>query len=247
MSTPFKAPRYARRGASVRVPNRTSRSALRAAVGRLKKANHRLELSAGGALRISARSTSSPVLSLTSFGGLSRVLKLSVSPFSIPSNILRIASKQVGSWQLSIFHPFCQWLRARCGIIDSTYMSSKENVPFKKIRAMLWPSLRLATRIIPIAIFFSIAIAVLNIAEPYIYGSIIDVLVQSIDVDALPKEAFAPLIPYLLYWAGVVILGALFSAVYLYAVWYYANKFTGEFARQSFARMLRLDVRRFHE
>lgn len=121
-------------------------------------------------------------------------------------------------------------------------------IEYRKIWAMLWPSMRAQARwLIPLIFVFGFALAVLTVVEPYLYGRIVDILIEQSDTSSTVSEIFRQITPFLLVWIGAVIISTFASAFQSYATWWMGNRTLGFFLVGLFKRVLRLSVRRFED
>ncbi len=117
----------------------------------------------------------------------------------------------------------------------------------KRIWNMVRPAVGAVWFWYPLLAFLSILMAVITVAEPFIYGSIVDILISSVSAKKSAGETIGTLWPLLTWW-GVLLLGELVGAGFWnYVRWYVGNKMSTHFAVMLYARMLELDVRRFQE
>lgn len=121
----------------------------------------------------------------------------------------------------------------------------KRTIRFRKIFKMLWPALKARWYFWPFFVFAASLLAILAVAEPYIYGSIVDELVEIAGLSIAPREGFDLILPFLLIWGGLVIFETSFTALYMYVSWYFGNWVLADYLKQLFGRILRLDVELF--
>lgn len=96
-------------------------------------------------------------------------------------------------------------------------------------------------------VLLSVCIALLGVAEPYIYGTIIDSVTDSVARQANPQAGFAMILPYLGAWVVVVLAVTLLTALHAWTAWYLGNKVCLTANRALFQKMLTLTVRRFQD
>jgi ATP-binding cassette subfamily B protein len=117
----------------------------------------------------------------------------------------------------------------------------------KQVWQMMWPSFKPMWGFLPLFVAFALVGAVFTILEPFLYGALIDTMIASFNAGASAQAGFEKLIPYLLIWAGAVVGETGFAALQAYFVWHFGNVSQGNFMQALYARMLRLDIRRFYE
>ncbi len=98
-------------------------------------------------------------------------------------------------------------------------------------------------------VFFCLAMimAIANIAEPFIYGSIIDRVIQGLQGAQSASQVFAEIAPFLLAWIGVVFVSTILNAAYSFLRWYVGNTGGNAFSHELLRRLLFLDMRRFRD
>ncbi len=121
----------------------------------------------------------------------------------------------------------------------------KRKIRFKNIVKMLWPTLKARWYFWPVFLIIASLLAILAVAEPYIYGSIVDSIVEMVGLSVTVEEGFGIIIPFLLIWGGLVIFETSFTALYMYISWYFGNWALGGYLRDLFVRVLHLDVEKF--
>jgi len=121
----------------------------------------------------------------------------------------------------------------------------KYPVEYKKIWKMVWPSVRPWRWYLPMFAILAIVLSGFAVAEPYIYGSIIDSVINSVSEATEAMPAFRLIIPFLLIWGGLVLFETSVGAVYMYFSWMFGNWLMGAFLQAWYARLLRLDMELF--
>ncbi|MBU0613690.1 ABC transporter ATP-binding protein/permease, partial [Patescibacteria group bacterium] len=121
----------------------------------------------------------------------------------------------------------------------------KKTIRYKEIFRMIWPSTRSMWRYLPVFFIFASVLAVFAVSEPYIYGSIIDSVIGSVEAESPVKSAFQLIFPFLIVWAGIVIFETTLSAVYMYCTWIFGNKILGSFLQRWYEKTLNLDIELF--
>jgi len=121
----------------------------------------------------------------------------------------------------------------------------KRTIRYRKIWKMLKPAFKRHWYFWPIFLVFSSLLAVLAVAEPYIYGSIVDSIVEIIGLSLTVEDGFRVILPFLMIWGGLVIFETSFTALYMYISWYFGNWILVDYLQELFSRILRLDVERF--
>ena len=119
------------------------------------------------------------------------------------------------------------------------------SIRFKKIWYMLKPSLKARWYYWPVFLIFSSLLGVLAVAEPYIYGSIVDSIIEIAGLSLTVSDGFKVILPFLLIWGGLVVFETSFTAIYMYISWYFGNWILMDFLQDLFSRILKLDVERF--
>lgn len=85
------------------------------------------------------------------------------------------------------------------------------------------------------------------VVQPYLYGKIVDGILQAVRGNNQILSGFTLIRPYFI-WFVVTVLGIIgTSALYEYALWYYSNHATGLFTDALYKHLLRLDIARYHE
>lgn len=107
------------------------------------------------------------------------------------------------------------------------------------LRPYLW--------VMVVIVFLATIISVLSVAEPYIYGSIIDSVTQSVSSGVTPTLGFQAITPYLLQWTIVVLAVTVLTAVHVWFVWYLGNQLNYRSGEAMFRKMLGLTVHRFQD
>ncbi len=125
------------------------------------------------------------------------------------------------------------------------HQEDKKKIRYKLIWNMIWPSMKKTWKYLPLFFIFAIALALMAVAEPYIYGSIVDSIIKSVEDALSVQDGFAIIYPFLLIWAGIVILETTLSAIYMYATWMFGNTVLGEFLKRWYGKVLTLDVEKF--
>jgi len=117
-----------------------------------------------------------------------------------------------------------------------------KTIHYRQIWHMLSPSLKPWRWRIFLFLFFAIALAAAAVTEPYLYGSIVDSIVSSVEkkVDVLP--AFQFILPLLFIWGGLVLLETSVSAMYTFLSWKFGNYILGAFLKEWYHRVLFLDM-----
>lgn len=117
----------------------------------------------------------------------------------------------------------------------------------KRISAMLWPSVRPQKRWGYFFVVSALAASGLTIAEPLIYGHIVDLLIRSLQARLSFSSAWQGILPLLFFWIGVVIGHTVLNMGSSLARWYVNNEVASHFTEELHRRILGLDLRRFHE
>ena len=120
-------------------------------------------------------------------------------------------------------------------------------ISYRRILDMLGPSLKQMRWYFLAFFFLAIVMGVAAVAEPYIYGSIIDRLVQGVQQAHSPADVFKTIIPFLLAWIGVVVVSTTVGAGYTFLRWYVGNDVGNRFSYELFRRILVLDMRLFRD
>jgi len=123
----------------------------------------------------------------------------------------------------------------------------EEKVNYRQVFKMYWPSVRKQWKFIFLFVPLGMVTAGLVVAEPYIYGSVIDSLIFSVQEQLGWEAGFAVLVPFLIAWAGLVVGQTFLGALYRYWVWSVDNEILFGFASDWFRKVMRLDVGRFRE
>ncbi len=98
-----------------------------------------------------------------------------------------------------------------------------------------------------LVVLLSVVVACLVVAEPYLYGRIIDSVTSSVTRHVLPSAGFAVIVPMLAMWAGIVLVESLLGALAAWIGWYVGNKFEQRLGERLFEKILTLSVRRFQD
>ncbi len=123
----------------------------------------------------------------------------------------------------------------------------KKNASIRDTLVMLWPSIKPLRWYFVLFVLLAAASTGVALAEPYLYGSLVDALIALSTRATAASDAFAALAPYLVLWTAIVVAETALSAAFTYAVWKFGNQWQGWFMQAMYERMLRLDVRRFQE
>ena len=120
-------------------------------------------------------------------------------------------------------------------------------IAWRSIWRMVAPMYRPFRRMMLGLVLLSALIALLSVAEPYIYGSIIDSVTDSVARRVDPAAGFAAILPYLGSWVAVVFGVTLLSATHAWLAWYMGNKLNLAANSSMFRKMLTLTVQRFQD
>lgn len=94
-----------------------------------------------------------------------------------------------------------------------------------------------------LAFLFAVIIVLATIAEPVIYGRIIDKITEAIGQALSPRSAISEISPYLIIWAVLFFVGAIATALKMYISWYAANRVTNHFIDRLYCKIMRLGIR----
>jgi ABC-type multidrug transport system fused ATPase/permease subunit len=122
---------------------------------------------------------------------------------------------------------------------------NKTRISLKRIWRMIRPSVRSIWYWYPLMCFLSVMMAVISVAEPYIYGNVVDILIRSVSVKRAAGETLVILWPFMLWWGVLLVAELVGSGAWNYLRWFIGNKLSTDFAVRLYTRMLELDVRRF--
>ncbi len=123
----------------------------------------------------------------------------------------------------------------------------KQPISYRSIWNMFWPMARPYWPVMVGLVFLSVCIALLGVAEPYIYGSIIDSVTESVAANMGMNAGFAEILPYLIAWTIVVLVVTLMTALHAWTAWYLGNQVCLASNEGMFRKMLSLTVRRFQD
>ncbi|MFH1632291.1 MAG: ABC transporter ATP-binding protein [bacterium] len=126
-------------------------------------------------------------------------------------------------------------------------MQERRKIRHKKVWRMIAFPLKRNWRYFPVFFAFAFVLSMLTIAEPYIYGTIIDSIISSVGAKAPVGVGINLIFPLLVAWALVALFQSIFNALNFYTVFLYGNKVLGEFTRELFRRMLRMDIEIFYK
>ncbi len=112
---------------------------------------------------------------------------------------------------------------------------------------MVWPYFRTRWMLFTVVLITGFISAGLLIAEPIIYGRIIDLILGSVAENASLDQSIRLIGPFLIAWICLVIIVSIMDALFSYSVWYGTNKAVGDYLKDAFYRMLHLDLKRFSE
>lgn len=121
----------------------------------------------------------------------------------------------------------------------------RRKIEYKKIWKMVKPSVKSAWRVIPFIILFGALEALLTIAEPYIFGSVVDSIIASVDAEATVSQALQSLSPWLIGWSVVLVFGTIFAALHMYMTWRSGNLQLMNLLSRWLDKIYALDLRRF--
>ena len=125
--------------------------------------------------------------------------------------------------------------------------SEKEKrVSYPAVWRMLAPIVKPLKWYFLLCVLFASVIAGLGVAEPYIYGNIIDSVTSSVSKHLSPQDGFSAITPYLLAWVGVVLGGVILTGFFVWTGWYIGNQVEKRNQTQVFRKMLTLSLSRFH-
>ncbi len=120
-------------------------------------------------------------------------------------------------------------------------------ISYGSIWRMIAPMLRPYSFVIIVIVIFATVISVLSVAEPYIYGAIIDSVTQSVTDGTSATDGFRAIVPYLMQWAVVVLAVTALTAIHAWIVWYLGNRINYHSGEGMFRKMLSLTVARFQD
>jgi glucan exporter ATP-binding protein len=112
---------------------------------------------------------------------------------------------------------------------------------------MLGPILKRIWFFYPWLIFLALGLSVLAVAEPFLYGKIIDTLIGSLQDKSAAQETFWAIFPFLGLWLVFVFAETLLAGTFTFATWVVGNRLANTFLVELYRRILRLDVKKFHE
>lgn len=123
----------------------------------------------------------------------------------------------------------------------------KKSISYKAVWRMLSPIVHSLSGYLFLSAFFALLIACLVVAEPYIYGRVIDSVTLSVAEHQSVQNGFHVIVPFLFAWAFVVFAQTLFTAIFVWNGWYIGNELEKRNQEQVFRKMLSLDIARFHD
>lgn len=118
-------------------------------------------------------------------------------------------------------------------------------IHYRRIWQMIIPTLKHLRWYLFLFFSFATILACAAVAEPYVYGSIIDSIISSVGASLPVSVAFQAILPLLAFWGGLVILETGLNAFYMYASWQFCNRILGDFLQQWYKRVLFLDLELF--
>lgn len=110
---------------------------------------------------------------------------------------------------------------------------------------MVWPSMKPSWKFLPLFFIGAFILAAFAVSEPYLYGSIIDTVLNAVGQGLTLKTGFAQVIPFLIIWGGIVIGETSLAALYNYYSWFFSHRVSGTFVQSLYAKLLELDISRF--
>jgi len=135
--------------------------------------------------------------------------------------------------------------RGVCYTVNMYKEEKKIPIRYKQIWQMVWPSVRPRRIYLFLFLLFAIVLATCAVAEPYLYGSIVDSITSSVGANISVSSAFSLIIPILLFWGGLVLFETSFGALYMFLSWMFSNWVMGDFLQRWFAQLIRLDMELF--
>jgi subfamily B ATP-binding cassette protein MsbA len=124
-------------------------------------------------------------------------------------------------------------------------MDSETKPKIGKIIKMLWPHIAKNKWIVLATLAMGIITASFSVAEPVVYGQILDRIISALTNDQLGEGLFQGIIPLLLFWGGLVVGGVIVDIGYIYSAWWIANQSCVTHLSSLFRHILRFDLRRF--
>ncbi len=115
----------------------------------------------------------------------------------------------------------------------------------RAVWAVLTPILWSLRGFILLCVLFALGNAALVVAEPYLYGRIIDAVTLAVAVRQDIFDGVAAILPFLAWWAVVVLGETTLTALHAWTVWYIGNQLEWRSQEQTFGKMLALSVGRF--
>ncbi|MDP2632042.1 MAG: ABC transporter ATP-binding protein [Candidatus Uhrbacteria bacterium] len=111
---------------------------------------------------------------------------------------------------------------------------------------MVMPSVREHWIYIPPLVIFAFIISCLTIAEPFIYGSIIDSVIESVNSSLSGREGLDLITPLLIAWAVIALASTAVNALSTYLSLRLRESMLGTFTTELFRRLLSMDIEVFH-
>jgi ATP-binding cassette subfamily B protein len=122
------------------------------------------------------------------------------------------------------------------------FKEERKQIHYRRIWNMLTPTMKHLGWYLFFFFVFATTLACAAVAEPYVYGSIIDSIVSSVGLSLPVFAAFQMILPLLIFWGGLVVFETGLNAFYMYASWKFCNYILGEFLREWYRRVLFLDM-----
>ncbi|KKU32548.1 MAG: Lipid A export ATP-binding/permease protein MsbA [Candidatus Uhrbacteria bacterium GW2011_GWE2_46_68] len=121
----------------------------------------------------------------------------------------------------------------------------RKTIHYRRIWRMVAPSLKPWRWYLFLFLFFAIFLAICAVTEPYLYGSIVDSIILSVDEHTSVFPAFQLILPLLFVWGGLVLLETGVNAFYMFLSWKFGNEILGVFLEKWYHRVLFLDMELF--
>lgn len=120
-------------------------------------------------------------------------------------------------------------------------MQKAEDITIKQIWRMVAPSIKKEWKYIPMFFVFAMLTTAISVSEPYIYGRIIDIIIEGSGTGSL-SEILNQVFPFLAAWGGVLVGELITSAAFVYLVWLFGNIWQGDLLNRLYQHILRLDL-----
>jgi ATP-binding cassette subfamily B protein len=124
---------------------------------------------------------------------------------------------------------------------------TKQPISYGAIWRMLEPVVRPFYPLIWAVAFVSALIAALHVAEPYIYGRIIDSVTQSVGDAASVQVGLGRILPYIVAWVAVLLAASALIALQAWLAWYIGNQLNLRAGERVLQKYLALSVGRFQD